>query len=149
MTGMANTFGPIELVAFEFPDDRIPEAVKTELLALVASQQVRIIDLVVLRRPLDGELEVVEIHEIGDELLVTDVELTGAGLAGQEDIDEIGQGLPPGTSALVLVFEHVWSTGIANAVRDAGGFVLAAERIPAEVVEALLELGDELDDSRA
>ncbi|WP_146843371.1 DUF6325 family protein [Cellulomonas composti] len=142
---MANTFGPIELVAFEFPDDRIPQDVKSELLALVASQQVRIIDLVVVRRPEVGEVEVIEVHELDDDLVITDVELSGSGLTGQEDIDEIADGLPPGTSALVMVIEHVWSMGLVGAVRDAGGFVLAAERIPAEVVEALLELASDED----
>ncbi len=142
-------FGPIEFLALEFPDDRIPDAVKTELAVLVASEQVRIIDLVVVRRPVDGDLEIIEIQDLEDEIVVTDVELPGSGLAGQEDIDEIAGALPLGSSALILVIEHLWSLGLARALRASGGILLASERIPAEVVAALSELeelAEELED---
>ncbi|MBD8059423.1 DUF1269 domain-containing protein [Cellulomonas sp. JH27-2] len=139
---MASTFGPVELIALGFPDDRIPDEVKAQLAALVVSEQVRIIDLVVVRRPLEGDLEIIELEDLGDELAITDVELEGGGLAGDEDIADIAEAVPAGTSALVLVFEHVWSNGIAQAIRETGGVLLAAERIPAEVVAAIAELED-------
>lgn len=142
---MATSFGPVELYALEFPDERIPDAVKAELLRLVESEQVRIIDLVVLRRPLDGSVEVIEIEQVADQLELVGLGLAAPGLAGQEDIDEIAGNLPPGSSALVLVIENVWLRGIVGAIRDSDGLVLAAERIPAEVVNALAELGDEGD----
>lgn len=139
---MATSFGPVELYAIEFPDDRIPDPVKAELLKLVDSDQVRVIDLVVLRRPLDGSVEVVEIEQVADQLELVGIGLAAPGLAGQEDIDEIANGVAPGSSALVLVIENVWLRGIVGAIRDADGIVLTAERIPAEVVNALAELDD-------
>ncbi|MBT0993185.1 hypothetical protein KIN34_02630 [Cellulomonas sp. DKR-3] len=142
---MAQSFGPVELFALEFPSDRIPDEVKAELALLVASEQVRIVDLVVVRRPLDGDLEIIEIEQVGDELDIVDLQLAGGGLAGQEDIDEIADAVPPGASALVLVIEHLWMSGIANAVRSTGGVVLASERIPAEVVAAVVELAESDD----
>jgi hypothetical protein len=142
---MATSFGPVELYALEFPDDRIPDPVKAELLKLVESEQVRIIDLVGVRRPLDGSVEVVELEQVADQLELVGIGLAAPGLAGQEDIDAISADLPPGSSALVLVIENVWLRGIVGAIRDADGIVLAAERIPAEVVNALAEI-DEPDD---
>jgi len=141
---MASTFGPVELIALGFPDDRIPDEVKAQLAALVVSEQVRIIDLVVVRRPVEGDLEIIEFEDLGDELLLadTEIDLVGGGLAGDEDLADIADAIPAGTSALVLVLEHVWSIGIADAIRESGGVLLAAERIPAEVVAAIADLED-------
>ncbi|MBO9552988.1 DUF6325 family protein [Cellulomonas sp.] len=139
---MAEVFGPVDLYAIGFPEERVPERVRDELLALLENDAVRVVDLVVVRKSLDGELSVIEVEDFGDELQITDVELAGAGLTGGEDVDEIGAGLPPGGSALVAVVEHVWARGFVAAARDAGAIVLASERIPAEVVNALVELDE-------
>jgi uncharacterized membrane protein len=145
---MATSFGPVELYALEFPDDRIPDAVKTELLRLVDADQVRILDLVVLRRPQDGSVEVIELEQVADELELVGIGLAAPGLTGEEDIDHVAANLAPGSSALVVVVENVWMRGIVGAIRDSGGIVLAAERIPAEVVNALAEI-DDADDVAA
>jgi uncharacterized membrane protein len=139
---VAPTFGPVELVAIVFPQDRIPEEVKEQVALLVATEQVRIIDLVVVRRPDADTLDVIELTDVdGDgELDFIEVELVGLGLAGQEDIDAVAGDLEVGSSALVIVFEHLWSQGVANAARAAGGTLVASERIPAEVVAAVVEL---------
>jgi len=139
-------FGPVELIAVMFPEERIPDAAKDALAALVASEQVRVVDLVVIRRPEDGPVEIIEIESLGNELTISEGELEGAGLAGEEDLDAIAAGLPLGSSALVFVVEHVWSKGFADAARGAGGVLLLTERIPAEVVTALVELAETYDD---
>jgi hypothetical protein len=43
--------------------------------------------------------------------------------------------LEPGNAAALLVWEDVWAAPIASAIRNAGGIVLAHERVPHEVVE--------------
>lgn len=143
---MAPTFGPVELVAFAFPHDRVPDEVKAQIALLVLTEQVRIIDLIVVRHPDDETLDVIELSDLAGELQLTETELVGSGIAGQEDIDAIAGDLEVGSSALVLVLEHIWSAGVADAVRNRGGVLIAAERIPAEVVSAVVELA-ELDAS--
>jgi hypothetical protein len=39
----------------------------------------------------------------------------------------------------MLVFENVWARKTAQAMRDAGGILLAFERLPHEVVQAARE----------
>jgi hypothetical protein len=64
----------------------------------------------------------------------TAAELVAAGL-----VDE----LPDGTSALVLAIEHLWAIPLRDAVRDAGGLVLAARSLTAEDLVALgMAIGD-------
>ena len=135
-----STFGPVEIVAIAFPADRIPADVQTSVLEVLAAGTVTLLDLAVVRRSEDGDVELLEVTDLGDELEITDVALTGAGLAGEEDLDEIAGGLAPGTSALVLVVEHTWARGVVAAANDAGGVVLLSERIPAEVVNEVADL---------
>jgi hypothetical protein len=40
--------------------------------------------------------------------------------------------LPDGSSALVLAIEHLWAVPLRDAVRDAGGVVLAHRSLTAE-----------------
>jgi hypothetical protein len=40
----------------------------------------------------------------------------------------------------------VWARGFVGAARDAGAVILASERIPAEVVNALAELSELADE---
>ncbi|MFD4991089.1 DUF6325 family protein [Cellulosimicrobium cellulans] len=135
-----STFGPVEIVAIAFPTERIPHGVQASVLEVLAEGTVTLLDLAVVRRSEDGDVEVVEVTDLGDELEITDVELTGAGLAGEEDLDEVAAGLAPGTSALVLVVEHTWARGVIAATSAADGVVLLSERIPAEVVNEVADL---------
>ncbi|MFB7888234.1 DUF6325 family protein [Cellulosimicrobium cellulans] len=135
-----STFGPVEIVAVAFPTDRIPAGVQASVLEVLAEGTVTLLDLAVVRRSDAGDVEVIEVTDLGDELEITDVELTGAGLAGEEDLDAAAAGLAPGTSALVLVVEHTWARGVIAATSAADGVVLLSERIPAEVVNEVADL---------
>jgi hypothetical protein len=139
---VASTFGPVELIAFAFPQDRIPDEVKAQVALLVATNQVRVVDLVVVRRPDADRIDVIELSDLDGGLDLPVSELVGSGLAGQEDIDAVASGLAVGFSAVILVLEHLWSAGVADAVRASGGVLVASERIPAEVVAAIVELAE-------
>ncbi len=62
------------------------------------------------------------------------------------DAAELLDDLPDGTSALVLVIEHLWAIPLRDAVRDAGGLVVAHRSLTVEDLVALgVELGIEAD----
>ena len=138
----STTFGPVEFVAIAFPEERVPDAVKIAIADLLGSDVVRLLDLTVVRKGLGGEIDVVEVEDLGDELDITETQLGSSGLAGQEDIDDVAANLEPGTSALVLIVEHTWAREFVGAVRGAGAAVIAQERIPAEVVNEIVELAE-------
>ncbi|MCB7135575.1 DUF6325 family protein [Cellulosimicrobium marinum] len=135
-----SSFGPVEIVALAFPTSRIPDAVQAAVRDVLAAGTVTLLDLVVVRRSEAGDVEILELTDLGDEVEITDVELTSAGLAGEEDLDEVAAGLAPGTSATVLVVEHTWARGIVAAANENDGVVLLSERIPAEVVNEVADL---------
>ena len=134
------TFGPADLYVVAFPEDHIPARVRESLLATLESGVITLLDLTVVRRHEDGSLDILEVDVLGDEIDLTEIELTGSGLVGQDDLDALTSELPPGTSALVVLLENTWARSITAAVREAGAEVLAVERFPAEVVNEVAEL---------
>ena len=61
------------------------------------------------------------------------------GLFSDEELQAAGHDLEPNSSAALLVWENVWARNVAQAVRDAGGALLAFERVPHDVVQSARE----------
>jgi hypothetical protein len=62
----------------------------------------------------------------------------GAGVAAPLAEPAIAESLQNDTTTLVLVWENLWASGFADAVRTHGGTVLAYDRVlPAAVATAL------------
>ncbi len=139
---MTLRFGPADVVALAFPTSRVPDAVREATLAALRSGVVTLLDLVVIRRSEADELEILELEDLEEDLGLAEFTVSRQGLTGQEDIDTFGAALAPGTTALVLVVEHTWARDIVATAADAGAIVLAAERVPAAVVEAVVELAE-------
>jgi len=128
-------YGPIEFYAIAFDGDRPGPGVLKAIDDLVASGTVNLLDLVFARRSPDGEVEVMELSDTADDGAPA---LDLAGLAGQDDIMFMVEGLEPGSSAAILVVELLWAKAFAGALFDAGGAVIAREGIPAPIVNAFL-----------
>ena len=60
-------------------------------------------------------------------------------LLSEEDIEEIGASLEPGSAATVLVWENTWAAAFGSAVRRSGGELLANGRIPTQALIAAVE----------
>ena len=70
-----------------------------------------------------------------------------SGLLGEDDIDEAGTVLEPGSSAGILVYENVWAGPFAAALRRGGGQLVASGRIPIQALLAALEAAESADTS--
>jgi hypothetical protein len=135
--------GPVDYVVVEFPADRANflGEMASELSALVKSGVVRVLDLLFLKKELDGSVEGFESNEFGDdelgELRAAEAEL--AMLLAAEDVESIGAALEPGSVAAVLVWENAWAAPFGSAVRRSGGQLVASGRIPIQALAAALE----------
>ena len=58
---------------------------------------------------------------------------------GQEDFEEAGAALAPGTSAAILIWENTWAAPVAVALRKSGGQLVASGRIPVQAIIAALD----------
>jgi Family of unknown function (DUF6325) len=135
--------GPVDYLVVEFPADRADFSgeMAAELSALVERGLVRVLDLLILKKELDGTVEGFESHDFGDtnlaELLELETEM--AMLLAAEDVEAIGASLEPGTVAAVLIWENVWAAPFGASVRRSGGQLVASGRIPIQALAAAVE----------
>ena len=94
--------GPVDYIVVEFPADKadFSGAMIAELSALIERDLIRVLDLLILKKDLDGTVEGFESHDFGDtdlaELLALETEL--ALLLAADDVEAIGAGSSPGAS---------------------------------------------------
>jgi hypothetical protein len=60
-------------------------------------------------------------------------------LLNEDDLADAAEALEPNSSAALLVWENVWARRVTKAMRDAGGELLAFERVPHDIVQAARE----------
>ncbi len=136
--------GPIDYIVVEFPGSKMTGEGLPLLVDLVDRGIIRVLDLVFAMKDLDGTVRGIAIADLdGDgELDLAVFEGASSGLLSEEDIDEAGSVLEPGSSAAILVYENVWAGPFAAAVRRGGGQLVASGRIPIQAMLAALEADD-------
>ena len=144
--GSADQLGPVELIAIGFHQPTFDGSVLRELVDLVERGLIRVLDLMVVHKGDDGSVEVAEFTAIGKDEAELFIGLAPAGvdLIGEDDVSLAGELLEPGDAAALLVWEDLWAAPFVAATRKAGGFLLAHDRIPVDVLEAVMSYkGDE------
>jgi Family of unknown function (DUF6325) len=135
--------GPVEYMAVSFPGNKFRGEIAPALKELVDSGTVRIIDLAFVTKDADGNILAMEVEELdsdaGKAFAALQAEI--GDLVNADDLQAVGEVLQPNSSAAVLVWEDVWATKLAKAIRDADGVLLDLERVPHEVVQAALSAG--------
>jgi hypothetical protein len=135
--------GPVDYIVVEFPAEtaNFSGAMAEELSALVKRGVIRVLDVLILKKDLDGSVEGFESHDFGDsdlaELLELETEL--AMLLAADDVEAIGAALEPGSVAAVLIWENVWAAPFGAAARRSGGQLVASGRIPIQAIAAAVE----------
>lgn len=131
--------GPIQYFVFAFPGNQFRGGIVPALRDVTAKGLIRIVDVAFAMKDADGNLLTMEINELGDEEFNTFSDLIDhtEGVLAESDILELAAEIPPNNSAALLVFEHVWATELASAIRDAKGVVLTQGFVPQELVQAV------------
>jgi len=133
--------GPVDYLVVEFPAgaSNFTGEMAAELLALVDSGTIRVIDIVILTKDEHGTVEAVELADVGElgELQALEGEL--AELLAEEDIEHLAASMEPNSTAGVLIWENLWAAPFASAARRAGGQLIANGRIPIQAIIASIE----------
>ena len=132
--------GPVDYIVVEYPHHKPNGEAFAELLNLVESGIIRVLDLVFVRKQDDGTVVRLDWREVADG--VPEIELfegAASELLGPDDVDEVGIALEADEAAAILVYENVWAAPFASAVRRSGGILAASGRIP--VQDILAQLG--------
>jgi hypothetical protein len=136
--------GPVDYLVVEFPGSKMTGEGLPILVDLVDRGIIRVLDLVFVRRDDDGSITVVEVADLdGDGTLDLAVfQGASSGLLDQDDINEAGSVLTPGSSAGILVYENRWAAPMVGALRRSGAELVASGRIPAADVIAAIDAAE-------
>ncbi|HZA59162.1 MAG TPA: DUF6325 family protein [Solirubrobacterales bacterium] len=139
--------GPIDYLVVEFPGSRMTGEGLPLLVDLVDRGIIRILDLVFVKKELDGSVRGMAIADLDKDgkLDLAVFEGASSGLLDQEDLDEAGGVLEPGSSAGLLVYENRWAAPFARELRRGGGQLVASGRIPVQAVLAALDAAEEAE----
>ena len=136
-----NSLGPVDYVVVEFPAgaSNFTGEMATELLALVDSGTIRVIDVLILTKGDDGSVEAMELSDIEELGPLQAVEAQLAEFLAEEDVVHLAAAMDPGSTAGVLIWENLWAAPFASAARRSGGQLIATGRIPIQAIIAAIE----------
>lgn len=165
------TYGPLQLIVLSFDEAVLPIGVVTQLRRLREDGVIRMVDATFVAKDLHGDIVSIKgstdyspeetallgmlagalfgYGAAGDEGVELGAELglltSADGSIGltEDDIDEIADRIPAGSSAVFLLVEHLWAVGVKEAVIDAGGSVVAQGFITPETI---VRMGEEFSE---
>lgn len=135
--------GPVDYLVVEFPGSNMTGEGLPLLVDLVDRGIIRVLDLVFIRREMDGSVTGLSLEDTGLGTDVTLFEGAASGLLGDDDLTESAKAVELGNSAAVLVYENSWAAPFAAALLRGGAQLVASGRIPvADLVAALDEAAE-------
>jgi Family of unknown function (DUF6325) len=136
--------GPVDYMVVEFPAGagNFTGEMAVELVALVDSGTIRVIDVLILTKSEDGSVEATELSDVGELGELQAIEAQLAELLAEDDVEQLAAAMEPGSTAGVLIWENLWAAPFASAARRSGGQLIANGRIPIQAIIASLEADD-------
>ena len=133
--------GPVDYIVVEFPAgaSNFTGEMTNELLALIDSGTIRVIDILILTKNEDGSVEAMELSDVDELGPLQAVEAELAELLAADDVDHLAAAMEPGSTAGVLIWENLWAAPFASAARRSGGQLIANGRIPIQAIIASIE----------
>ncbi len=133
--------GPVDYAIVAFPGNRFRGEIAPAIADLVEEGTIRMIDIAFVGKDQDGNTVAMELTELDPDIqeALDKAGIEVGGLFNEDDLMDAAEGLEPNSSAALLVWENVWARKVTQAMRDAGGVLLAFDRIPHEVVQAARE----------
>ncbi|MGR6997762.1 DUF6325 family protein [Yinghuangia aomiensis] len=115
--------GPVDAIVLGFPGQRLTPAVLTAVDEVEARGDVRVIDMLIVVKDVHGDISHHEISEYEDmrDMAAEVAARRMLGLAGENDVEQIGLIMPPDSLVVVIFVENVWAREVAVRIREAGG----------------------------
>jgi hypothetical protein len=141
--------GPVDYLVVEFPagESNFTGEMANELVALVDSGTIRVIDVLILTKDADGSVQAMELSDLENLGPLQQIEAELAELLAEEDVANLAAAMDPGSTAGVLIWENLWAAPFASAARRAGGQLVADGRIPIQAIIASIEAEAHDDDA--
>jgi uncharacterized membrane protein len=134
--------GPIDYVVIEWPAEQPTGTVVPKIVDLVDRGIVRIIDIAFVGKDSGGAVYAMQLSDFEGDGSFAAFEGAATGIIGDDDLEDAGNALEPGTSAAVLIWENRWAAPVAVALRESGAQLVASGRIPVQGIIAALDATD-------
>lgn len=158
-------FGPVQLFLIGLDNEKLQGQVSRELHRASEKGDIRVLDALAIQKTKEGAIISLSGSDLTPEQRMEYGAIVGAligvGATGTEeglemgaeagaeafadhnfglsteDIHAIAADVPPGSTALIVLIEHLWALPLKEAVEDAGGIVLAQGMVRPETLMAL------------
>ncbi|HEX6680392.1 MAG TPA: DUF6325 family protein [Gaiellaceae bacterium] len=161
------TLGPVQMLVVGFEGDHFTGEIREELARLKEHEIIRLIDLLLVKKNEEGEIEVLQQSDLdqaeAEEFGAIVGALVGFGAEGEEGVERgavagaaeledghvfddhavwyLSDAVPQGTAAAVALIEHRWAIPLRDKIARAGGITLADEWIHAADLMAVGLIG--------
>jgi uncharacterized membrane protein len=129
---------PVEYIVIDFPGSRFTGAIVPALVDLVEQRTVRILDLVFVKKDDDGTVSAFEFDQLDEVREFAIIEGDAGGFFSDDDVLDLADTIPHGSSALFIVWEDLWAGALGRAIRAARGEVLVGGRLSHHVATELV-----------
>jgi uncharacterized membrane protein len=170
MSDTNGTIGPVQMMVLGFVEPDFHGTIVAELERLRDLDLIRVVDALVVDKDDEGDITAVQISDLspeeasemgaiagaligfgyGDEEAILEGAEAGAAegadghLIPDDEVWYVADTIPNGTTAAILLIEHLWAIPLRDAIAGAGGIALADEWIHASdlmAVGAIASLG--------
>ncbi len=132
--------GPVDVYIIGFPGNNFRGEIVPAILEQVEKGVIRVVDLLFVVKDLEGNVAVLSIEDLGPEgAAFAELEVVQSGALNEEDADEVAEDIPAGSSALLIAYENTWMEDLVGAFARADAVVIDQVRIPADVVNMVVE----------
>jgi Family of unknown function (DUF6325) len=120
--------GPLQVLVVNFDDANFTGEIEAELNRLEDAGTLRVLDVLVVAKSDDGEVEILRTGErhsgdLGQAVLGH----ADAEIDDQADAWYVADAIAPGGAAAIAVLDHQWAIPLREAIQRAGGHSVAAE----------------------
>ena len=138
------TLGPLDYLVVGFPGNQFKGEIAPAINEARQKGIIRLVDLVFILKDETGATVTMELTDMPDDIKAAFSSAGGdlEGLFTPDDIATLAHDVPPGNSALLILYEHTWAIKIKEALINAKGVLITQGRIPQELHT---DFDDELD----
>ncbi len=136
--------GPIDFIIVGFKENKFNGDILKALEKATSDGTIAVLDLALVMKDANGEVTSLELSQIDDTVNAefAKAKNISSGMISDDDIAEVADKLENGSSAGLLVIEHLWAKGLKKAIMDAGGELIAEGRIHPDAEKELNTKGE-------
>jgi len=137
---MKENIVPLDYALIEFQGNQFKGEIAPEIYRLVEQGLIRIIDLAFISKDQKGNFTILELNDLTDEQYSQFAPLTEHldPLFTAEDEASLAANIPPNCSAMMVLWQNIWTDNLRRAVANANGRIRVHERVPADVLNEVM-----------